>query len=88
MLLSQLNRNVERRNDEPELSDLRDSGSIEQDADIVLMLHREKDSDNHYDNTILDVIIRKNRNGELAKIRMNSDLQHMRITEFIPDKRK
>lgn len=83
VLLSQLNRNVERRNDEPELSDLRDSGSIEQDADIVIMLHRDKNMDGHYDNTMLDMIIRKNRNWELARIKMNSDMQYMKITEFI-----
>lgn len=88
VILSQLNRKVEMRNDEPELSDLRDSGSIEQDADIVYMLHREKDMENHYKDNELDILIRKNRNGELAKIKMNSDMQRMRITEFIPNSRK
>ena len=40
--VAQLNRNVESRGGEPQLSDLRESGSIEQDADIVLMLHENK----------------------------------------------
>lgn len=86
VLLSQLNRNVEKRNDEPELSDLRDSGSIEQDADIVMMLHREKDWDWHYDNSRFDILVRKNRNWNLSKIAMISDLTHMKIDEFIPKK--
>ena len=40
--VAQLNRNVENRGGEPQLSDLRESGSIEQDADIVMMLHEKK----------------------------------------------
>ncbi len=43
--VAQLNRNVESRGGEPQLSDLRESGSIEQDADIVLMLHENKIGD-------------------------------------------
>lgn len=57
VLLCQLNRDQVRENRHPELYDLRDSGSIEQDADIVLMLEREKES-----RTIL-AWLRKNRNG-------------------------
>lgn len=82
VILSQLNRNVEKRNDEPELSDLRDSGNIEQDADIVIMLHREKDMDWHYDNSKFDLLIRKNRKWNLARIAMWSELAKMRITEL------
>ena len=62
--LSQLNRGVEGRNDKrPVLSDLRDSGSIEQDADFVLMLYRQE----YYDSSdpgLAEVICRKNRMGE------------------------
>jgi dnaB helicase len=62
ILLSQLNRAVETRAlQEPKLSDLRDSGSIEQDADIVLMLDRDLE---YYPET-MKVYIRKNRNGSL-----------------------
>lgn len=59
ILLSQLNRSLETRGDQdPKLSDLRDSGSIEQDADIVLMLGRDLE----YEPETMKVFIRKNRN--------------------------
>ena len=60
VILAQLSRAVEKRfwGDEPILSDLRDSGSIEQDSDVVLMLHRE-------DEKCLKVLVRKNRNWPL-----------------------
>lgn len=63
LALSQLNRNVELRADKrPQLSDLRDSGSIEQDADIVMMLHRD-DYYEHDGSVTAELIIAKNRNG-------------------------
>ena len=71
--LSQLNRGVEGRNDKrPVLSDLRDSGSIEQDADFVLMLYRQE----YYDNSdpgIAEVICRKNRMGETGTFELLFD---------------
>jgi replicative DNA helicase len=71
--LSQLNRGVEARVDKrPVLSDLRDSGSIEQDADMVIMLYREE----YYDslNTgLAEVIIRKNRLGETGEFNLAFD---------------
>ncbi len=62
--LSQLSRAVEQTVDKkPELSDLRESGAIEQDADAVLMLHREDYYDPDTDKKgATDVCIRKNRN--------------------------
>ena len=65
LALSQLSRNVELRAEKiPQLSDLRDSGSIEQDADIVMFLYREDYYDRDTDNKgIAQVIIAKNRNG-------------------------
>lgn len=64
--LSQLNRGVEARTDKrPVLSDLRDSGSIEQDADMVIMLYRQEYYD-ALDTGLAEVIIRKNRMGELG----------------------
>ncbi len=78
--LSQLNRSL---HGEPELENLRDSGNIEQDADIVMMLHREQDSEWHMDQDNMYNYIRKNRNGKVWWIRMESKLQYMQITEAI-----
>jgi replicative DNA helicase len=72
--LAQLNRNSEARNDKrPMLSDLRDSGSIEQDADIVCFLHRVGyyDKSNMDKQNILDVIFAKNRNGAVGEIELH-----------------
>ena len=82
LALSQLNRDCDRRPDKrPQLSDLRDSGSLEQDADTVLMLYREsyynEDAD---DPNLTDVFIRKNRNGPTGHIELDFDPVHMRFT--------
>jgi replicative DNA helicase len=72
--LSQLSRNVENRIDKkPLLSDLRESGSIEQDADLVLMLH--KTSNRNLDETVslTDLIIAKQRNGPTGTIQILFD---------------
>jgi len=61
--VSQLNRDPERRQDKrPQLSDLRESGAIEQDADVVMFIHRE-DSDDPQVKGRADVIVAKHRNG-------------------------
>lgn len=65
--LSQLSRGVEARGGEPRLSDLRDSGSIEQDADIVAFLHSEKTEDDSMGNKNLTFIVEKHRNGATFK---------------------
>ena len=64
--LSQLSRAVEQRGGQPKLSDLRDSGSIEQDADVVMFIHREKDNGDDEDDeqqNIAQILIEKHRNG-------------------------
>ncbi len=71
--LSQLSRGVESRADKtPMLSDLRESGSLEQDADIVAFLNREnyQDTEDTSDGVETQVIIRKHRNGELGVVRL------------------
>lgn len=72
ILCSQLNRSVESRTDKhPQLADLRESGSIEQDADIILFLYREGYYNKEQsDQTTSEVIIAKNRHGETGKIKL------------------
>ena len=72
--LSQLSRAVEQRRGRPRLSDLRDSGSIEQDADIVMFIHREdRMSESAERNNIAEVIIEKHRNGPLGSVSLYFD---------------
>lgn len=69
LVLSQLNRSAEKENREPRLSDLRESGSIEQDADIVLLLSKkinEEEENPYSDNDLRTLIVAKNRNGEVG----------------------
>ncbi len=72
LALSQLNRSPEtRRGDHrPQLSDLRESGSIEQDADMVLFIYRPEKYGEEEKKGIAEIIIGKNRNGELGNIRL------------------
>jgi replicative DNA helicase len=81
---SQLNRSVESRDDKrPMLSDLRQSGNIEEDADIVLMLYRDEyynGEKSKYKN-ILEHLIRKHRNGKVGMFTSKFDGSLMRITD-------
>jgi len=72
LAISQLSRAVESRSPSiPKLSDLRESGSIEQDADVVLFIYREdKDRTNSERKNIADIIIAKHRNGPTGKIEL------------------
>lgn len=68
--VAQLNRNSESRNDrKPMMSDLRESGSLEQDADIIMLLHRPDYYDKEDRPGEGDIIVAKHRNGETAVIR-------------------
>lgn len=84
VILSQLNREVEKRTGgRPQLSDLRDSGSIEQDADVVCFLHRKPDKDAEpgaIDDTA-ELILAKNRNGPLGTIPLSADLANFTFRE-------
>jgi len=72
--LSQLSRAVEQRGGKPRLSDLRDSGSIEQDADVVIFIHRDdKYNDNSEKPNVADIMIEKHRNGPTGSIQLYFD---------------
>lgn len=79
LVLSQLNREIEKRaGGRPQLSDLRDSGAIEQDSDIVIFLHRKPGcADNE-----AELHLAKHRNGPQAIIPLAMDLQHYRFREL------
>ncbi len=80
--LSQLSRAVEQRGGKPRLSDLRDSGSIEQDADVVMFIHREdkmnKDKEAERPN-IAEILIEKHRNGPTGHAELYFDGAHVRF---------
>jgi len=74
LALSQLSRAVESRGGKPRLSDLRDSGSIEQDADVVMFIHREdKGKDESEKTNIAEILIEKHRNGPTGKVDLYFD---------------
>lgn len=84
VVLAQLNRGPEQRQDKrPMVSDLRESGSLEQDADIVILVHRE----DAYDRESLragevDLIVAKHRNGPMATITVASQLHYARFVDM------
>jgi replicative DNA helicase len=82
LALSQLSRAVEQRRGRPRLSDLRDSGSIEQDADVVMFIHRDdKMNDNSDRPGIAEILIEKHRNGPVGKVELRFDEEK---TTFLP----
>lgn len=82
--LSQLSRAVEGRPSKiPQLSDLRESGSIEQDADVVLMMYREDYYEEDTDRKgITDIFIRKHRNGPTGHIELMFEKEKMRFLDI------
>lgn len=93
LALSQLSRAVEARGGKPRLSDLRDSGSIEQDADVVMFIHREdKGKDESERTNIAEILIEKHRNGPTGKVDLYFDekttnfqtLEKSSLSEFSP----
>nr|MCR5447060.1 replicative DNA helicase [Schwartzia sp. (in: firmicutes)] len=88
--LSQLSRSVESRQvKRPMLSDLRESGSLEQDADIVMFLYREDYYDKETEQqNVTEVIVAKHRNGPIDTVRLYFDKEFTRFANFagnIPD---
>ena len=70
IVLSQLSRNCETRKDKPVMSDLKESGNIEQDADIIGLLHRPSQHNEEIDKKIIELIIAKNRDGKTGVIKL------------------
>ncbi len=74
LALSQLSRAIETRRGRPRLSDLRDSGSIEQDADVVMFIHRDDKMNENSDRPgIAEILVEKHRNGPIGKIELRFD---------------
>jgi len=95
LALSQLSRAIESRGGRPRLSDLRDSGSIEQDADVVMFIHREDKARDEAERTnVAEILIAKHRNGPVGKVELYFDektttflnLEKSSITEFAKSK--
>ena len=85
--LSQLSREVEKRTDhKPQLSDLRESGSIEQDADIVMFLYRKNYYDSDKESTeqteVVDLSLAKHRNGGIGDIQLAFEKNISRFTNY------
>jgi replicative DNA helicase len=81
--ISQLNRGPEQRTDKrPQLSDLRESGSIEQDADVVILLHREDMYDQQNRQGEADLHVAKHRNGPTRVIKVSAQLHFARFTDM------
>jgi len=93
LALSQLSRAVESRGGKPRLSDLRDSGSIEQDADVVVFVHRPEmfgitEQDNEPTEGLAEIIIGKQRNGPTDTVKLQFIKQYARFesrTAFRPE---
>jgi len=101
--MAQLNRSPEdksRRGNRPRMSDLRESGAIEQDADVIMLLHREayykeapaagddlpagRDADADPDENTAELIIAKQRNGPVGTIRLHWNKQYTRFDNHMP----
>lgn len=80
VMMSQINRKTEDRKDHhPTLGDLRDTGSLEQDADMILLLYRPKYYDQKADSSVIEIGVAKNRDGETDSVQLNFDAECVRF---------
>ncbi len=90
LALSQLSRAIEQRRDRPRLSDLRDSGSLEQDSDVVMFIHRpdkyKNDDDEKTD--ICEILVEKHRNGPTGKIELYFDSKRTTFLSLEKDQKE
>jgi len=84
--LSQLNRSLEQRGDKrPIMSDLRDSGSLEQDADLIVFIYRDEVyNEDTPDKGIAEIIIGKHRNGPIGKIKLTFFGKYTKFENYMP----
>lgn len=87
--MAQLNRNPEDRKDNrPKMSDLRESGAIEQDADVIMLLHREsyykRGEEGNPEDNVAELIIAKQRNGPVGTISLTFNLEFTRFDNHKP----
>jgi replicative DNA helicase len=84
LVLSQLNRSSEKEGRAPRLSDLRESGSIEQDADVLLMLAPPKDAEEKFQAAAYDLVVAKQRNGPVGQLQLTFLRDITRFENYAP----
>lgn len=84
LALAQIGRGAERENRKPKMSDLRESGSIEQDADVVMFIHRDMfdDTGNVVETGWREIMIAKNRHGTIGSFRLGFDAARVKFEDI------